>query len=79
MCYRPRDSRQEIELQKSHGRTKWYCRAKRIIAFGGWAFSTEPATYSFFRNAVKPETRETFATACVSFDTTHGLDGVDFD
>jgi GH18 family chitinase len=52
---------------------------KRIIAFGGWAFSTEPATYQFFRNAVKPENRNTFADACVSFVTSHGLDGVDFD
>jgi chitinase len=52
---------------------------KRIIAFGGWAFSTEPATYQFFRIAVKPENRNTFAEACVSFVTSHGLDGVDFD
>jgi chitinase len=52
---------------------------KRIIAFGGWAFSTEPATYLFFRNAVKPENRNTFADACVAFVTSHGLDGVDFD
>jgi chitinase len=52
---------------------------KKIIAFGGWAFSTEPATYQFFRNAVKAENRNTFADACVKFVTTHGLDGVDFD
>jgi chitinase len=52
---------------------------KRIVAFGGWAFSTEPATYQFFRNAVKPENRATFADACVAFVNSHGLDGVDFD
>jgi hypothetical protein len=52
---------------------------KKIIAFGGWAFSTEPETYMFFRNAVKPENRNTFADACVSFVLNHGLDGVDFD
>lgn len=52
---------------------------KRIVAFGGWAFSTEPATYHLFRNAVKPENRNTFAEACVSFVIAHGLDGVDFD
>lgn len=52
---------------------------KKIIAFGGWAFSTEPETYMFFRNAVKPENRNTFADACVSFVLSHGLDGVDFD
>lgn len=52
---------------------------KRIVAFGGWAFSTEPETYQFFRDAVKAENRNTFADACVNFVNTHGLDGVDFD
>lgn len=52
---------------------------KRIVAFGGWAFSTEPETYQFFRDAVKPENRNTFADACVNFVNTHNLDGVDFD
>ncbi|GJC87104.1 killer toxin subunits alpha/beta [Colletotrichum liriopes] len=52
---------------------------KRIVAFGGWALSTEPATYQLFPNAVKPANRATFAQACVDFVLTHGLDGVDFD
>ncbi|KAI9149971.1 Killer toxin subunits alpha/beta [Paramyrothecium foliicola] len=52
---------------------------KRIVAFGGWALSTEPATYHLFRNAVKPENRDKFAEACVDFVVSNGLDGVDFD
>ncbi|KAH7317180.1 hypothetical protein B0I35DRAFT_504621 [Stachybotrys elegans] len=52
---------------------------KRIVAFGGWALSTEPGTYHLFPNAVKPENRDTFAQACVEFVMTHDLDGVDFD
>lgn len=52
---------------------------ERIIAIGGWAFSTEPETYMLFRNAIKPENRDKFAKACVRFVTSHGLDGIDFD
>ncbi|KAI0138872.1 hypothetical protein GGR57DRAFT_496245 [Xylariaceae sp. FL1272] len=52
---------------------------KRVVAFGGWAFSTEPETYQLFRDAVKAGNRETFATAIVDFVTSNGLDGVDFD
>jgi chitinase len=52
---------------------------KKIVAFGGWAFSTEPSTYQLFRNAVKPANRQIFAQACVDFVNQHGLDGVDFD
>ncbi|KAI1739462.1 glycoside hydrolase superfamily [Xylaria scruposa] len=52
---------------------------KRIVAFGGWAFSTEPATYQYFRQGTKPENREKFAAACVDFVVSEGLDGIDFD
>ncbi|KAI0505412.1 glycoside hydrolase superfamily [Xylaria bambusicola] len=52
---------------------------KKVVAFGGWAFSTEPSTYQLFRNAVKPANRQKFAQACVDFVNKHGLDGVDFD
>jgi GH18 family chitinase len=52
---------------------------KRIISFGGWAFSTEPGTYQILREAVLPANRETFTNNVVSFITEHGLDGVDLD
>lgn len=52
---------------------------KRVISFGGWAFSTEPSTYHLFRNAVKPGNRNKFAQACVDFVVANDLDGVDFD
>lgn len=52
---------------------------KRILSFRGWAFSTDQATYQTFRNAVKPENKDTFAANCADFLKEHGLDGLDFD
>ena len=52
---------------------------KRVVAFGGWAFSTEPSTYLYFREGTKSENRDTFASAVVDFVVSEGLDGVDFD
>ncbi|PGH08766.1 hypothetical protein AJ79_05865 [Helicocarpus griseus UAMH5409] len=54
-------------------------KAKKILSFGGWAFSTEPETFQRFRNATKPENREAFATNCASFMNDNNLDGLDFD
>ena len=52
---------------------------KRIISFGGWAFSTEAPTYNIFRSGVTAENRALLATNVYNFVTEHGLDGVDFD
>lgn len=52
---------------------------KRIISFGGWAFSNEPVTSFIMRNGVKPANRQAFAENIVKFVNDHGLDGVDFD
>ncbi|KAL4879465.1 hypothetical protein BJY04DRAFT_220061 [Aspergillus karnatakaensis] len=52
---------------------------KRILSFGGWAFSVERPTYTIFREGVTPENRLNFANNVVSFINEHGLEGVDFD
>lgn len=52
---------------------------KKIISFGGWAFSTEPGTFQILREAVLPANRDTFKNNIVSFVNEHGLDGVDLD
>jgi hypothetical protein len=52
---------------------------KRIISFGGWAFSTEASTYDTLRKAMDPANAETFATNIAKFVNDNGLDGVDFD
>jgi chitinase len=52
---------------------------KRILAFGGWAFSTEIATAHIFRNGVRPGNRERLATSIANFILQNDLDGVDFD
>lgn len=51
---------------------------KRIISLGGWAYSTEPATYNIIRKAII-ENREEFATNLAKFVNDEGIDGVDID
>ncbi|GAM28159.1 hypothetical protein SAMD00019534_113350 [Acytostelium subglobosum LB1] len=52
---------------------------KKIVAFGGWSFSTDHDTLPIFRNTLSDANRRTFITNLVSFLSLHGLDGVDFD
>lgn len=53
--------------------------AKRIAAFGGWAFSTEPASYRILRTGTTPENAEALADNISKFITDNDLDGVDID
>lgn len=52
---------------------------KKIISFGGWAESTDAATFQRYRDAMKPANREKFASNVLAFVTKYKLDGVDFD
>ena len=52
---------------------------KRILSFGGWDFSALPATYSIFREGVKPANRLKMASKIAAFIVEHDLDGVDID
>jgi GH18 family chitinase/LysM repeat protein len=52
---------------------------KKILSFGGWDFSANPATYSIFREGVKPANRLKMATKVAKFITDNDLDGVDID
>ncbi|PVI08686.1 glycoside hydrolase family 18 protein [Periconia macrospinosa] len=52
---------------------------KKIISFGGWAFSTEPGTFNILREAAQPANRETFKNNLISFMNEHNLDGIDLD
>ncbi|KAJ7132986.1 glycoside hydrolase superfamily [Mycena filopes] len=53
---------------------------KRVASFGGWAMSTDPATYTIFRNAVSSSAnRQTFASNLATFVKKYGLDGIDID
>jgi chitinase len=52
---------------------------KRILAFGGWSFSTEIQTVSIFRDGVRPGNRERLATSLANFILENDLDGIDFD
>ncbi|KAG9191337.1 chitinase [Alternaria panax] len=51
---------------------------KRIVSFGGWAYSTEPATYNIIRRAII-DNRETFARNLAQFAKDEGIDGIDID
>ncbi|KAF2150413.1 glycoside hydrolase family 18 protein, partial [Myriangium duriaei CBS 260.36] len=52
---------------------------KKIVSFGGWGFSTEPATYNIFRAGTEAGNRQTLANNVAAFVKANGLDGVDFD
>lgn len=52
---------------------------KRIMTFGGWGFSTDPSTYTLFREGVTATNRATLAQNVVNFLQANSLDGVDFD
>lgn len=52
---------------------------KRIVAFGGWAFSNEPGTNHIIRRGVQPSNRAKFAQNVIDFVKKSGIDGVDFD
>ncbi|CRG90584.1 hypothetical protein PISL3812_07628 [Talaromyces islandicus] len=53
--------------------------AKKIMSFGGWGFSTDPATYDDLRGAMDSKNRDKFADNIVKFLKDEGLDGVDID
>jgi GH18 family chitinase len=52
---------------------------KRILSFGGWSFSTDPSTYTIFREGVTAANRETMATNMANFIIANDLDGIDID
>jgi GH18 family chitinase len=52
---------------------------KKIISFGGWAFSNDAPTNHIMRLAVKPANAPTFADNIYNFVMDNDLDGVDFD
>jgi hypothetical protein len=52
---------------------------KKIVSFGGWGYSTEPATYDILRQAMTAANRNTFAANVAQFLNDEGLDGADFD
>jgi len=52
---------------------------KKILSFGGWTFSTDPATYQIFRDGTNPTNREALAQNIADFINANGLDGVDID
>ncbi|KXJ87032.1 hypothetical protein Micbo1qcDRAFT_125215 [Microdochium bolleyi] len=52
---------------------------KKVISFGGWAFSNEGNTYNDLRLAMDPANRAKFAKNVVDFLEDKGLDGADFD
>src|SRR3569833_100726 len=52
---------------------------KKIVSFGGWAFSTELAAYNIFRQGTAAANRATLAQNVVNFVNSNNLEGVDFD
>lgn len=51
---------------------------KRIVSFGGWAYSTENPGASIIRSAIIGN-RDLFATNLAEFAKAEGIDGIDID
>lgn len=51
----------------------------KVLSIGGWAFSTDPSTYTIFRDGVTAANRYTMASNIASFVSSHNLDGVNID
>lgn len=51
---------------------------KKILSFGGWAYSTEADTSQILRSAII-ENRNTFASNLAKFAQDEGIDGIDID
>lgn len=54
-------------------------RVNRILSFGGWGYSTSPATYDQLRKAIDPANVDTFVQNIYNFVEKNGLNGIDFD
>lgn len=53
---------------------------KRVVSFGGWAFCTDPSTYSIMRDAVSTtDNLQTLVANIVDFVNEYDLDGIDWD
>ncbi|KAF1971118.1 class V chitinase Chi100 [Bimuria novae-zelandiae CBS 107.79] len=53
---------------------------KKIVSVGGWTFSTDPSTYTIFRDAVTSSAnRQTLINNVVKFLNDYQLDGIDWD
>jgi GH18 family chitinase len=66
-------------VQDEFDRFKDMIGVKKIISFGGWAFSTEPGTYRILREATKAGNRNRFIGNLLTFVSANGLDGIDLD
>lgn len=60
-------------------RFKAVAGVKKIFAIGGWTFSTDPSTYSVFRDGVTAANRQTMANSIAQFVKSNDLDGVNID
>ncbi|KAK8087733.1 killer toxin alpha/beta [Apiospora hydei] len=71
----------EVVINDSYSQWKDFkdIHVKRIVSFGGWGYSTEPATYDRLRQAMTPSNRNSFINNIVNFLNKEGIDGVDFD
>ncbi|CAG8890307.1 unnamed protein product [Penicillium egyptiacum] len=58
---------------------KYVYGPKKILSFGGWDFSTQPATYQILRQGTTAANRKTLATNIANFIKDNNLDGVDID
>lgn len=52
---------------------------RKVLSFGGWAFSTDQDTFQRLRQATNSQNRENFVDNLIGFLGSHDSDGLDFD
>lgn len=69
----------EIDVEYEFGQFRQITGPKKILSFGGWDFSTNPNTYTIFRDGTSDAHRETLAENMANFIKSNNMDGVDID
>ncbi|EQL02078.1 Glycoside hydrolase [Ophiocordyceps sinensis CO18] len=67
------------QVQEQWDKFKGLAGHHKVVAFGGWAASTEPTSYWIFREGVKPGNRERLASNLADFILANNMDGIDLD
>ncbi|KAG6006524.1 hypothetical protein E4U21_006978 [Claviceps maximensis] len=72
------DFKDKYSRQQFDQLTKLRDGPKRILSFGGWTYTPKSSFLPIFREGIKPENREKFASSISKFADSTGIDGVDF-
>jgi GH18 family chitinase len=77
--YKTRVEITDLAVSKHFKLFKAMSGVRKIVSLGGWAFSTEPGTYSILRKAAQPANRDKFKNILIAFMNARNLDSIHLD